>query len=186
RKLGPLLDPLDLYSAATISGAAKVQLVLDVATLHRWASAWRTLPTARRPQAIASGRLAAQRPRILVCDDSRSIQLVVSRILTEEGFSVELASDGWDAWERMNALRVDLLLTDLEMPRMDGYALVEKCRRDERLRALPILVLSSRTGEENQRRAAAAGSDGFLHKPVNRRVIVSRIKEILASPPRRA
>ena len=186
RKLGPLLDPLDLYGSATISGAAKVQLVLDVATLHRWASAWRTLHAAKKPQALAVSRGAAQRTRILVCDDSRSIQQVVSRILTEEGFSVELAADGWDAWERMNALRVDLLLTDLEMPRMDGYALVEKCRRSEQLRALPILVLSSRTGEENQRRAKKAGADGFLYKPVNRRVIVSRIREILASPPRRS
>lgn len=177
RKLGPLLDPLDLYSAATISGAGKVQLVLDVPTLHRWASAWRTLPSLG--QGAKPAPRERPRVRILVCDDSRSIRQVVSRILAEEGFDVELAADGWDAWERMSSLRVDLLLTDLEMPRMDGYALVEKCRRDPLLRELPILVLSSRTGEESQRRAERAGANGFLFKPVNRRVIVTRIQEVL-------
>jgi CheY-like chemotaxis protein len=64
---------------------------------------------------------------------------------------------------------------------MDGYALVEKCRKDELLGDLPILVLSSRTGEENQRRAREAGANGFLFKPVNRRVIVARIEELLAA-----
>ncbi len=177
RKLGPLLEPLHLYTSATISGAGKVQMVLDVAVLHEWASAWRALAAAR---ARALPRTAPRaRSRILVCDDSRSIRQVVSRILAEEGFDVELAADGWDAWERMGSVRVDLLLTDLEMPRMDGYALVEKCRKDPMLENLPILVLSSRTGEENQRRAHDAGADGFLFKPVNRRVIVARINELL-------
>jgi chemosensory pili system protein ChpA (sensor histidine kinase/response regulator) len=180
RKLGPLLEPVSVYTSATISGAGKVQMVLDVAVLHEFASAWRTLAAARA-RSSAPARRRLERARILVCDDSRSIRQVVSRILTEEGFSVELASDGWDAWEQMTSINVDLLLTDLEMPRMDGYALVEKCRKDELLGDLPILVLSSRTGEENQRRAREAGANGFLFKPVNRRVIVARIEELLAA-----
>ena len=180
RNLGPLLEPVSVYTSATISGAGKVQMVLDVAVLHEYASAWRTLAAARS-RASAPAPRPLERARILVCDDSRSIRQVVSRILTEEGFSVELASDGWDAWEQMTSINVDLLLTDLEMPRMDGYALVEKCRKDELLGELPILVLSSRTGEENQRRAREAGANGFLFKPVNRRVIVARIEELLAA-----
>jgi chemosensory pili system protein ChpA (sensor histidine kinase/response regulator) len=175
RELGPLLAPLDLYAAATISGAGKAQLVLDVPTLHVWASAWRTLPRAARRAALP---LTSQ-TRILVCDDSRSIREVVSRILQAEGYGVELANDGWDAWERMTGLRVDLLLTDLEMPRMDGYTLIEKVRKEDEFQGLPILVLSSRTGEDNQRRARRAGADGFLFKPVNRRVIIARVQELL-------
>ncbi|MFH2009928.1 MAG: Hpt domain-containing protein [bacterium] len=175
RKLGPLLEPLDIYSAATISGAGKVQLVLDVPMLQEWASAWRTLPRAAQ-------RFLPDAPRrILVCDDSRSIREVVSRILQAEGYGVELAHDGWDAWERMAGRPVDLLLTDLEMPRMDGYALIEKVRKAPDYERLPILVLSSRTGEENQRRAKRAGADGFLYKPVNRRVIIARIQELLGN-----
>jgi len=175
RELGPLLAPLDIYAAATISGAGKVQLVLDVPTLHVWASAWRTLPRAARRAALP----AAHQARIMVCDDSRSIREVVSRILQAEGYGVELANDGWDAWERMTGLRVDLLLTDLEMPRMDGYTLIEKVRKQDDFGGLPILVLSSRTGEDNQRRARRAGADGFLFKPVNRRVILARVQELL-------
>ncbi len=175
RELGPLLEPLDIYAAATISGSGKVQLVLDVPTLHMWASAWRTLkrPTPRHALPGSPSQ------RILVCDDSRSIREVVSRILLAEGYTVELAHDGWDAWERMCGLPVNLLLTDLEMPRMDGYTLIEKVRKEKEFRSLPILVLSSRTGEENQRRARQAGADGFLYKPVNRRVIVARLKDLL-------
>lgn len=175
RELGPLLAPLDIYAAATISGAGKVQLVLDVPTLHAWASAWRTLARAAQRAALPS----SQQTRIMVCDDSRSIREVVSRILQAEGYGVELANDGWDAWERMTGLRVDLLLTDLEMPRMDGYTLIEKVRKQDEFGGLPILVLSSRTGEENQRRARRAGADGFLFKPVNRRVIIARVQELL-------
>jgi chemosensory pili system protein ChpA (sensor histidine kinase/response regulator) len=175
RELGPLLEPLDIYAAATISGAGKVQLVLDVPTLHEWASAWRTLPRAAHRAALPE----AKQTRILVCDDSRSIREVVSRILQAEGYGVELANDGWDAWERMTVLRVDLLLTDLEMPRMDGYTLIEKVRKEDDFGGLPILVLTSRTGEDNQRRARRAGADGFLFKPVNRRVIISRVQELL-------
>jgi len=177
RELGPLLSPLDIYSAATISGAGKVQLVLDVPTLHLWASAWRTLPRVST-RALQS---STHQTRIMVCDDSRSIREVVSRILQAEGYGVELANDGWDAWERMTGLRVDLLLTDLEMPRMDGYTLIEKVRKQDDFAGLPILVLSSRTGEENQRRARRAGADGFLFKPVNRRVIIARVQELLRS-----
>ncbi len=177
RELGPLLEPLDIYASATISGAGKVQLVLDVPTLHVWASAWRTLARAAQRAALPP----PQQTRILVCDDSRSIREVVSRILQAEGYGVELAQDGWDAWERMTGLRVDLLLTDLEMPRMDGYTLIEKVRKENEYQGLPILVLSSRTGDENQRRAKRAGADGFLFKPVNRRVIVARVEELLRS-----
>lgn len=178
RSLGPLLSPIDLYSGATISGAGKVQMVLDVGVLHQWASAWRGL-AARQIAQSQPILTSPEQDRILVCDDSRSIRQVLGRILAEEGFRVELASDGWDAWERMSSVGVDLLLTDLEMPRMDGYALVKKCRGAPHLANLPILVLSSRTGEENQRHARESGADGFLFKPVNRRVIVARIRELL-------
>jgi chemotaxis protein histidine kinase CheA len=173
RELGPVLAPLALYDAATISGAGKVQFVVNVATLHQLVSLQRGLRVYARPTAADPVR------RVLVVDDSRSIREVVSRMLVAEGFGVDLAVDGWDAWERMSATRVDLLLTDLEMPRMDGYALIDKVRRSTEYAALPILVLSSRTGEENQVRARKLGANGFLAKPVNRRVILARLRELL-------
>ena len=172
KPLGGLLAALPHFCGATISGAGKVQLVLDAAALARSSGARRLLER----HAVET---RYRGPRVLLCDDSRSIREVVSRILLQAGFQVEKAHDGWDAWERMNGTRIDLLLTDLEMPRLDGYALIERVRRDEKFTTLPIIVLTSRTGETNKKRADEAGADRFVTKPVNKRVILKQVKELL-------
>jgi chemosensory pili system protein ChpA (sensor histidine kinase/response regulator) len=173
KQLGGLLAPLPYYCGATISGAGKVQLVLDAAALARAAMS-RTAAKSKR-----TGLERSEARRILVCDDSRSIREVVSRILLQAGYKVELASDGWDAWERMSAAAVDLLLTDLEMPRLDGYALIERVRRAETYQKLPIVVLTSRTGQANRKRAMDAGATSFLTKPVNKRIILEKLGSLL-------
>ncbi len=173
KPLGGLLAPLPHYCGATISGAGKVQLVLDAATLAR--------SVGSSALYYKRGFIEDQRkgPRVLLCDDSRSIREVVSRILLHAGYDVEKANDGWDAWERMHGTRVDLLLTDLEMPRLDGYGLIEKVRREEKFSGLPIVVLTSRTGEANRRKAEHAGADRFVTKPVNKRIILKQIDDLL-------
>src|SRR5262249_37857393 len=128
--------------------------------------AWASLPLERRA-------------RILIADDSRSVREAVSLILAQAGYRVDAVPDGWEAWEALQDGAYDLLLTDLEMPRLAGYELIAKVRRDAELRPLPVLVISSRGAEPNRLRAEAAGAQGFVAKPINRRVIVDRVAEAL-------
>ncbi|HEY3357833.1 MAG TPA: response regulator, partial [Polyangia bacterium] len=169
RSLGPLLAPLGLYAGATISGAGKVQLVLDLQALAARVGA---TPGVDRPA-------ATQPPRVLLADDSRSIREAVSRILAAAGYAVRTAPDGWEAWELLQDHDFDLLVTDLEMPRLDGFDLITKVRRDAELRDLPILVLTSRTSAQNRLKADALGSTGFLTKPVNRRMFIARVGDAI-------
>jgi chemosensory pili system protein ChpA (sensor histidine kinase/response regulator) len=169
RSLGPLLAPLGLYAGATISGAGKVQLVLDLAALAARVTGAPALERAPVPQAA----------RVLLCDDSRSLREAVSRILAVAGYAVQTAPDGWEAWELLQDHPFDLLVTDLEMPRMDGFDLLARVRRDPELKDLPVLVLTSRSSVENRMRCDALGATGLLSKPVNRRVFIERVGDVL-------
>ena len=174
RPLSPLLSALPYYYGATISGSGKVQLVMDPSALALVATTdipgrFGAIPV--RPD--RSGK------KVLVCDDSRSIREVLTRVLLEAGYEVEPAVDGWDAWERMLTTDVDLVVTDLEMPRMDGYALIERIRKSPRHASLPVLVLTSRTAETNRHRAQQAGADLFMTKPIKKRLILEQVKQAL-------
>jgi chemotaxis protein histidine kinase CheA/CheY-like chemotaxis protein len=170
RSLGPLLSALPLYAGATISGAGKVQLILDVEQLAKEA---RRGVRGQRPTRTLGPR------RVLVVDDSRSIREAASLILAQGGYAVETVPDGWDAWELLQDRPFDLLVTDLEMPRLDGHELIAKVRRTPELRALPVLVVSSRTAEATRARVAAGGADGFVPKPLRRKVLLDAVDAAL-------
>ena len=173
RSLGPLLAALPLYAGATISGAGKVQLILDVAHLAEHAR--------RGVHAVRPTRALGPR-RILVVDDSRAIREAASLILLQGGYSVETASDGWDAWELLQDRPFDLLLTDLEMPRLDGHELIAKVRRSAELATLPVVVVSSRTAATMRGRILQSGADGFVPKPLRRKSLLDAIDAALRKP----
>lgn len=176
KQLGPLLAALPLFAGATISGSSKVQFVLDVASLARVA----TMPPVEPPAGAETGRQAdPEAKRILVVDDSRSVRAAVSHILRAAGYSVDVAADGWEAWERLQLRSYDLLITDLEMPRLHGHELIARCRRHHDLARLAIVVLTSRTAEHNRASALARGADGFVAKPINRRLILAQLAQLL-------
>jgi chemosensory pili system protein ChpA (sensor histidine kinase/response regulator) len=233
KSIGPLLAPLGIYAGATISGAGKVQLILDPAALAQLAYPAQALggdavpagpmegatstaaatPVPIPPQAMAtdpgfpmdagpavsasrrvgrdtggvpalrsvSGQMAAVMPprRILVADDSKSVREAVTRMLASAGYIVDVAQDGWEAWEMLQDVDYDLLVTDLEMPRVGGFELIEKIRRDERWRALPVMVISSRSGEPQRQRASQAGANAFQPKPVSRPALLDQIALLL-------
>ncbi|HEY7957039.1 MAG TPA: response regulator, partial [Polyangia bacterium] len=170
RSLGPLLSSLPLFAGATISGAGKVQLILDVAHLAEHAR--------RGVRAVRPTRVLGPR-RVLLADDSRSIREAASLILAQGGYSVETVSDGWDAWELLQDRPFDLLVTDLEMPRLDGHELIAKIRRTPELEGLPVLVLTSRTADPMRARVAAEGADGFVPKPVRRKTLLDALDAAL-------
>lgn len=160
RPVGPLLDGLSLYGGVTISGAGKAQLVLDLATLAE---------LAHTPVKPAGAPLRRGHPRVLVVDDSRLSREAAARMLASSGYHPITAEDGWEAWEMLGERRFDAVVTDLEMPRIDGFELIARIRREPTLRGLPVVVLSSRTSRASRERALAAGANAVLPKGPSKR-----------------
>lgn len=102
---------------------------------------------------------------ILTVDDSASMRMLLKAALTAQGFRIESANDGQHGLERMHEVKPDLLITDINMPKMDGFELIEAVRGDEGLRGTPILVLSTEFSEEKKTRARTAGATGWITKP---------------------
>jgi chemotaxis protein histidine kinase CheA len=170
KSLGPLLAPLRLYAGATISGAGKVQLIFDLGTLATMARAGKELGA--RPRAEGA-------QRVLVADDSRTLREAAALLLQQGGYRVETATDGWEAWDLLQDQPFDLLLTDLEMPRLDGWELLGRIRRHPNLRHLSVLIMSSRTGETHRQRALVLGADDFIGKPLRRRMLLDSVRALL-------
>ncbi len=165
RSLGPLFTNLPLYAGATISGAGKVQLILEVPRLAEIA---RHGVHHDRP-ARAHGL-----PRVLVVDDSRAIREAASLILGQGGYATDAVADGWDAWELLQDRPFHALVTDLEMPRLDGWELVARVRRTPELAALPVIVVSSRAAATRVR-VLAAGADAVVDKPLRRKALLDAV-----------
>ncbi len=168
KQLGPLLAPLPLYAGATISGSGKVQLILDPAALVRTAYPGHTLTD----PAIAEPVRASLSGRALVVDDSRAIREALMSMLAREGWIVDTAEDGVRAWGLAQELHYDLIVTDLEMPRLGGLELIGKLRADRRTAQTPIVIVSSRVSPEHRRRARELGVRGLIAKPVTRRKLL--------------
>jgi chemotaxis protein histidine kinase CheA/CheY-like chemotaxis protein len=172
RPMGPLLAPLPLYAGATISGSGKVQLILDPAALVRLA--YPGSPVVDVPAAASPGNqpLAG---RVLVVDDSRAIREALTSMLARDGWIVDLAEDGARAWHMAQQLRYDLIVTDLEMPRLGGFDLIGRLRGATRLADTPVVIITSRATPENRRRARDLGVRALVAKPVTRRKLLEAL-----------
>ena len=118
--------------------------------------------------------------RVLVVDDNTDMRDYLARILGEN-WTVEMAADGREALARLRASRFDLLVTDVMMPDVDGFALLRAVRSDRLLRGLPVIVLSARAGEEARIDGLETGADDYLVKPFSARELVARVDTLLAS-----
>ena len=176
--LGTLLAPHPMLAAATISGSNKVQFVLDVAFLAR-AATLGVIADEQGSAADGAVHWPPARKLVLLVDDSRSVREAVANILRRAGLAVETAPDGDAAWSKLQVRRYDLLLTDLEMPRMHGLELISRCRQAPSLAILPIVVLSSKNTQANRAAALRKGADVFLSKPINRRGLVQELRRYL-------
>ena len=171
KPLGPILAPLTLYAAATISGSGKVQLILDPAQLVR-----RVYPDAPAdPIADAGSSPVVLAGRALVVDDSRAIREAMTSMLGREGWIVDVAEDGARALQMTRQLRYDLIVTDLEMPELGGFELIGHLRKDERLRATPVVIITSRASPEHRRRARELGVRALVAKPITRRKLLEAL-----------
>lgn len=112
----------------------------------------------------ASNARQAVSKRVLVVDDSLTVRELERKLLLSRGYQVSVAVDGMDGWNALRAEAFDLLITDIDMPRMDGIELVTQVRQDPRLRSLPVMVVSYKDREEDRRRGLEAGADYYLAK----------------------
>lgn len=109
--------------------------------------------------------IAIERAHVMVVDDSLTVRRLSGRLLSRAGFEISTAKDGLDALQQIRCAPPDLVVLDLEMPRMDGFELVRELRADLRTAAVPIVVVSSRLAQKHQRRATEMGADAFFGKP---------------------
>lgn len=125
----------------------------------------RAVPALRAPEQEAEAVVTPAAPTVMVVDDSLTVSKITSRLLEREGYRVLTAKDGVDALEQMRNRLPDLMLVDIEMPRMDGFELSSRVRQDSRSASVPIVIISSRTAEKHRNRAQQIGVNAFLGKP---------------------
>jgi chemosensory pili system protein ChpA (sensor histidine kinase/response regulator) len=164
KSLGALLEGVGPFSGATISGEGRVILLLDP-TLVRETAAQRPSASAPDPREAGTG-LADPRPTVLLVDDSISVRKFVGQMLEKAGFRVATAVDGQDALEQLLDLTVDAVVTDLEMPRVNGYVLIEDLRRRAATREVPVVVMTTRAGDKHVGLARRLGVRHYVTKPV--------------------
>jgi chemosensory pili system protein ChpA (sensor histidine kinase/response regulator) len=115
----------------------------------------------------------------MVVDDSLTVRKVTQRLLEREGYRVLLAKDGVDALEQMQETRPDLMLVDIEMPRMDGFDLTRNVRGNEATAALPIIMITSRTADKHRNVALGLGVDAYFGKPFQEDALLAAITGLL-------
>ncbi|WP_256645458.1 Hpt domain-containing protein [Thermomonas paludicola] len=172
---GPQLTSVPGIFGATIMGDGRVVVILDVAPLVRRNAAATPLHAAPQLPAAEQRRV----PLVMVVDDSVTMRKVTGRVLERHSFEVATAKDGIDALERMAEVVPDLMLLDIEMPRMDGYELATAMKADPRLRNVPIVMITSRTGEKHRQRALELGVERYLGKPYQEAELMRNVFELL-------
>jgi len=152
------------------------QKVAEAKPIEAAASAEADVPTMSAPAHVPGGA-----HHILVVDDSISIRRFVGSILENAGYHVTLANDGVDALEKLKAGRFDLILTDLEMPRMHGYELIAEVKQNIAYKNIPIIILTGRAGEKHSRKGMELGAAAFLVKPFNEQELLAEIRNNVAT-----
>ncbi|MGB5009234.1 MAG: response regulator, partial [Candidatus Dechloromonas phosphoritropha] len=164
KNIGAQLSRVVGIAGATVLGDGQVVLILNpvaLASRKPAASIQNAVPVSAAPVVTTAATL----PTVMVVDDSLTVRKITSRLLAREGYHVALAKDGVDALEQLLELVPDVVISDIEMPRMDGFDLIRNIRADKRLSKLPIIMITSRTAEKHRRHALEIGASDYLGKP---------------------
>jgi len=181
KDLGPQLAKLPALVTVSSLPTGDLVLIYDpLALVHAYGKAARRRQLARatqhpysaaQPQAAGSGYIT-----VLVVDDSITVRRVTQRLLTREGIHVVLANNGLDALDKMKTLRPDLILSDIEMPHMDGFDLVRALRADPHTADIPVIIISSRVGEKHRDIALELGVNHYLGKPYSEDALLALVR----------
>lgn len=181
--LDPRLGKVPDIEAAALGADGAPILVIDVADLIRsiekLTSGGRLRTVRRETREI----VVQHRKRVLVVDDSLTVREVERKLLAQHGYEVEVSVDGMDGWNAVRAGTFDLVVTDIDMPRMDGIELVTLIRQDHRLSALPVMIVSYKDREEDRRRGLEAGADHYLAKSsFHDRAMLQAVIDLIGEP----
>jgi chemotaxis protein histidine kinase CheA/ActR/RegA family two-component response regulator len=198
KSLGEFLRNLKLFPGATIAPDGNLILLIDVNRLvagesieHRplMTSANAARIFAPGAEAVARGAIpqeaidfVREEKLVVLVDDSISVRKFVGRMLEKAGYRVKLAADGLEALEIVTQTRCDLVVTDLEMPRTNGYELLSHLRQDPQTRGIPVMVVTSRAGAKHRERAIKEGAAAFLTKPVQEDQFIAAVGELIGTP----
>jgi chemosensory pili system protein ChpA (sensor histidine kinase/response regulator) len=197
KNLGDYLRRVKLFPGTTIASDGSLILLIDLNRLVSADTAERHALPASSPaarvfapgaEAVAAGSIpseavdAIENDRVVVvADDSISVRKFVGRMLEKAGYRIKLASDGLEASEVIAQFGCHLVITDLEMPRMNGYELMAHLRQNPATRKIPVLVVTSRAGAKHRDRAVKEGASGFLTKPVQEDQLIATVESLIGS-----
>ncbi|WP_291334734.1 Hpt domain-containing protein [Acinetobacter sp. UBA801] len=177
KPIGQQFSSIGAIAGATILGDGQVCLILDGQNIAR-----QILATHRTKQASDQREIQRRNTRrlIMIVDDSVTVRKVTSRLLERQGYDIVTAKDGVDAMEQLENVKPDLMLLDIEMPRMDGFEVTNLVRHHDMHSNLPIIMITSRTGEKHRERAFSLGVTHYMGKPFQEAELLANIEQLLA------
>ena len=177
KAIGQQFSSIGAISGATIMGDGHVCLILDGQNIARQIQSTQRVKDGIDHRDL--NRKRDQRRLVMIVDDSVTVRKVTSRLLERHGFDVITAKDGVDAIEQLESVKPDLMLLDIEMPRMDGFEVTNLVRHHEIHRELPIIMITSRTGEKHRERAFSLGVTNYMGKPFQEAELLENIEDLL-------
>jgi chemosensory pili system protein ChpA (sensor histidine kinase/response regulator) len=183
KALGPQLARVPGLAGATVLGNGEVALIINPVALAARAIERMSAPVSEAA-ATAEVKAApvaavAAAAAVMIVDDSLTVRKISGRLLARHGYHVFTAKDGVDALEQLGEVMPDVMLLDIEMPRMDGFDLARNIRADKRLKHIPIIMITSRTADKHRKHAAEIGVNHYLGKPYDEEELLARIRECL-------
>jgi chemosensory pili system protein ChpA (sensor histidine kinase/response regulator) len=172
KSVGPQVASVRGVSGATILGDGRIVIILDMGALVR--SEWRS-----RTADVSVRQTRDERIFVMVVDDSITVRRVTQRLLERNGMRVLTAKDGVDAMALLQEHTPDVILLDIEMPRMDGYEVAAHVRNDPRLADIPLIMITSRVGDKHRARAIELGVDDYLGKPYQESQLLDAIEPLV-------
>jgi chemosensory pili system protein ChpA (sensor histidine kinase/response regulator) len=179
KKLGRIVEGLKHITGATISPSGEVRLIIDpIRLIEEKTEGTLNYSKTTTDQPKSTGKTYIPNS-VLIVDDSISIRKFLSSIISDMNLAVDEAYDGANALEKLEKRRYDLIITDLEMPVLNGYELIDKIRNYYRDNSTSIFVLTSRATEKHKNKAFELGANDFLIKPLNEDKIKEKIREVI-------
>ena len=185
KNIGPQLARVSGIAGATVLGTGEIVLIINPVALAQRADVPVFEPDAEQiaPEMPRMATVQAGRPLVMIVDDSLTVRRITSRLLTREGFDVVSAKDGVDALELLQTESPDVILLDIEMPRMDGFEFTKQIKADAKHAGIPIVMITSRTAEKHRNRARELGVELYLGKPFQEDELLTHLREMLALTP---
>lgn len=179
KPIGQQFASVGVIAGATILGDGQVCLILDGQNIARQVQATQRIKQLSDQQDLS--RRGNARRLVMIVDDSVTVRKVTSRLLERQGYDIVTAKDGVDAIEQLENVRPDLMLLDIEMPRMDGFEVINLVRHHDIHRNLPIIMITSRTGEKHRERAFSLGVTHYMGKPFQEAELLANVQELIAA-----